>query len=363
MEFKQTYMWNEINEAERVISSLYGVNAVALDAIVSKAKENGVKNICLAGRGTSDHALFFFKYAIEILGGYTAGYVAPSVVTMYDGNVDFGGSMVIGVSQSGHAADVIEVIKRANEQGAVTVAVTNDTESPLAGVAQYHVYLNAGKEISVAATKTFTAQLYALLLLACKLSGRNDLLEKYLSLSSRVGGYVKRADELTDVAADKLKGMSDGFVLARGISYALAFESALKLQETCYIRMRGYAMSDFYHGPMAMISEGTNVIVYAPAPSARKAELCEYQIEDQKKSIDKMISLGGTVTLVTDGDALKCYDGNPSVNYLAFDKIGDEYESIFAFALFAQMLACKISCAIGNNPDSPKALNKVTVTK
>ena len=232
--------------------------------MVVDTEKHGVKNVCLAGRGTSDHALFYFKYLVEIMSEYTAGYVAPSVVTMYDGKVNFAGNLVLGCSQSGYAADVIAVIERANEQGAVTVAITNDTESPLAKAAKYHIYLNAGKEISVAATKTFSVQLYAMLNLACALAHRDDLTAKYAGLSEKIAKFFKEANEFTDADADRLKTMKDGFCLARGLAYPIAFEGGLKLQETCYIRMRGYAMSDFYHEPMAMVNEGTQVVVYAP---------------------------------------------------------------------------------------------------
>lgn len=361
MDYKKTYMWSEINEAKRVVAELGKINAPVIDEIVSAVKVNKVKNMCLAGRGTSDHALMFFKYAAEIITELTAGYVAPSVVTMYDGKVNFGGNLVVGCSQSGHAADVIAVIEKSRAQGAVTVAVTNDEQSPLAKAAQFHLYLNAGKEISVAATKTFTAQLYALILLAAALGGKTGLTERMNGLSERMDKYIAEADKLTDEAAERLKDMKDGFCLARGITYAIAFESALKLQETCYIRMRGYAMSDFYHGPMAMVGKGTKLLVYAPAACCKDEKLAAYHLADQKKCIDKMLELGGDVTLVTDCDELAEYGDR--VHLSKFDNCGCEFESMFLFALYAQMLACKISCAIGNDPDNPKALNKVTITK
>ena len=300
MEYKKTLMWKEISEAGEALENFLSVNTDTINGLTAAVEKKGVKNICLAGRGTSDHALIYFKYIVEILSKYTAGYVAPSVVTMYDGNVDFGGNLVIGCSQSGYAADVIAVIEKAKAQGAVTLAVTNDTQSPLAACADFHLYLNAGKEVSVAATKTFTTQLYAFLILACALGKRGDLIEKYSSLYKRIPAYAKQADELTDVAALKLKDMKDGFSLARGITYSIAFESALKLQETCYIRMRGYAMSDFYHGPMAMVGEGTYLLIYAPAFSGSDAALRENHFADQKKCIEKMLSLGADITLITD---------------------------------------------------------------
>ena len=349
MEYKKTLMWKEISEAGEALENFLSVNTDTINGLTAAVEKKGVKNICLAGRGTSDHALIYFKYIVEILSKYTAG------------NVDFGGNLVIGCSQSGYAADVIAVIEKAKAQGAVTLAVTNDTQSPLAACADFHLYLNAGKEVSVAATKTFTTQLYAFLILACALGKRGDLIEKYSSLYKRIPAYAKQADELTDVAALKLKDMKDGFSLARGITYSIAFESALKLQETCYIRMRGYAMSDFYHGPMAMVGEGTYLLIYAPAFSGSDAALEENHFADQKKCIEKMLSLGADITLITDNAKFDEY--KDKANVYTFAPVGDEFECMFAFALFAQMLACKISCASGNNPDNPKALKKVTITK
>lgn len=352
-------MWKEINEAERVTRELLGVNAKTINAVTAACELRGVRNINLAARGTSDHALMFFKYLIEVWSGYTAGYAAPSVVTMYGGKVDYSGSLVIGCSQSGKAADVIAVIDKAREQGAVTLAVTNDTESPLAKAAEFHIYLNAGKEISVAATKTFTAQVYAMLLLAAALSKRADLITRYATVSDRVKAYAATADALTDEIAAKLSGMQEGFTLARGITYAIALEASLKLQETSYIRMRGYASSDFYHGPMAMVSEGTKIIMYAPAFYG-DADMAAAHLADRKKCIDKMLSLGADLVIVTDDPQLDCYKGAAAV--AAFNPTGDEAETMLAFALFAQMLACKVSCGKGNDPDNPKTLNKVTIT-
>ena len=124
--------------------------------------------------------------------------------------------------------------------------------------------------------------------------------------------------------------------------------------------MKGYAGSDFYHGPMAMVNEETPVIIYC-AQNNGNEEMQNLVRADQIKCIEKMISLGAPVLLVTNdciltGKFKKCNDA--LLNFSVPEEV-----AIFAFALFAQMLACKISCAIGNNPDSPRALNKVTITK
>ncbi len=361
MNYKETKMWAEIAQTEDIVSTLLPKIAPVINEITAACETQGIRRIHLAGRGTSDNALLFFKYVTEINSPYTASFVAPSVVTMYDGKIDFGGSLVIGCSQSGQAADVLAVIERANEQGGITVAITNDEQSPLAKEAKYHVYLNAEKEESVAATKTFSAQLYALLMLSCALGKRVDLVAKYASLGSRISTYYAQANELTDEDSERLKDMSDGFTLARGVTYAIAFESALKLSETAYIRMKGYSSSDFYHGPMAMIDKGTHVLLFAPAASTGTPKGDLAHAEDRKKCIEKMLSLGASLTIITDDEQLSAYGNEASISL--FKRIGDEIEAMFAFALYAQMLACKISCARGNDPDNPKALKKVTVTK
>ena len=154
--------------------------------------------------------------------------------------------------------------------------------------------------------------------------------------------------------------MKSGFVLSRGITYSIALEATLKLQETCYIQMKGYAGSDFYHGPMAMVNESTPVFIYA-ARNNTDEEMESIVRADQVKCIEKMLSLGAPVMLVTNdcvlnGKFSKCNDALINFN------VPEEF-SMFAFALYAQMFACKISCGIGNNPDAPRALKKVTITR
>ena len=154
--------------------------------------------------------------------------------------------------------------------------------------------------------------------------------------------------------------MKEGFVLSRGITYSIALEATLKLQETCYIQMKGYPGSEFYHGPMAMVNEQTPVIVYC-AENTGDEEMRSIVRADQIKCVEKMISLSAPVLLVTNdflltGKFKKC-------NEALINFSGAEEFTMFVFALFAQMFACKISCAIGNNPDAPRALSKVTITK
>ncbi len=360
MNYNETLMWKEINETPEIFGSLQSVNADVMKNLVAAIKESKATNFVAAARGTSDHALIFFKYLLEINSNYTVGLSAPSVVTLYKGKIDYSNSVVVGCSQSGKAEDVLEVIKKGNEQGAITIGITNDKESPIAKEAKYHLYCACGEEKSVAATKTFSSQLYLLLWFAAELSRKKDDLEYLKNLKNEIEKVIPQIDELTTVYANKFKNMKSGFVLSRGVTYAIALEATLKLQETCYIQMKGYPGSDFYHGPMAMVNEETPVVIYC-AKNNGDEEMQSLVRADQMKLIDKMLSLKAPVLLVTNDCVLtgrfpKCNDA--LINFSAPEEV-----MMFAFALFAQMFACKISCGIGNNPDAPRALKKVTITK
>lgn len=360
MNYKETLMWKEINETPRIFKEIQPANESVMKELVSAIKKSNATNFVAAARGTSDHALIYFKYLLEITSKYTVGLSAPSVITLYNGKINYENSIVIGCSQSGKAADVLEVIKKGNEQGAITISVTNDKNSPLAKEAKFHLYCDCMEEKSVAATKTFSAELYLLCWLAYELAGKKQDLKCLKNLDKEIESVIPQLDTLTTKYAEKFKDMKSGFVLSRGITYAIALEATLKLQETCYIQMKGYPGSDFYHGPMAMVNETTPVIVYC-AKNNGDDEMQSIVRADQLKCVEKMVSLNAPVLLVTNdcvlaGKSPRCNDA------LIYFSVPEEI-MMFAFAMFAQMLACKISCGIGNNPDSPRALNKVTITK
>ncbi len=351
MLYNQTLMWKEINETPRVLAEIHGANAETMKNLVSAIKESKATNFVAAARGTSDHALIYFKYVLEVNSGYTVGLSAPSVITLYKGKINYANSIIIGCSQSGEAADVLEVIKKGNEQGAITIAVTNNSHSPMARAAKFHLDCNAGEEKCLSATKSFSAQLYLLLWLASELAEDREKLAVLKGLSSVIENIFPKIDAFTTKFAQKFKDMKSGFVISRGFTYPIALEATLKLQETCCIQMKGYAGSDFYHGPMSMVSEKTPVIVYC-AENNGDEETKEIVRTDQIKCIEKMLTLKAPVLLVTNdvvlsGKFAKCNDALFSFGL-------DEEFAIFPFALFAQMFACKISCAIGNNPDSPR---------
>lgn len=357
--YAETMMWKEISQTPEVFGTIKAKNADIMAELVREIEEKNIRNITGAARGTSDHALIFFKYLMEVFTDLKVGLGACSAVTMYDGKVNYGDNLVVGVSQSGKAADVIAVLERAKSQGAVTLAITNNCDSPMAKVAKYHLCCNAGAEVSVAATKTFSSQAFIMLYLASQISKNKMLIDCLDSLATFVKESFDSVKQQAFNLSNNLKGIKDGFVLARGISYAIALESTLKLQETSYILMKGYAESDFQHGPMAMVGSGTPIIIYVPTLGFVSPELEKNHTAAFRATISRLKGFGGNVFVVTDNNQ---YDDLAPTFNIGKSEYG-EPQTFFKFALFAQMLACFVSCGIGNNPDSPRALNKVTITK
>ncbi len=354
MEHKDTLMWKELSSAPAALSALEERNAAALAAIAAEVKAEGIHGIYTAARGTSDHAMIYLKYLAETLLHIPAASGAPSVFTMYSSYVDLSGCLVIGCSQSGKAADVAEVIRAANACGAITVAITNDEGSPLAHLAKHHLCCFAGEEKSVAATKTFTCQLMLCLLLVNAIRGAATA-----DAGAKLKAIAGTLDALAEETAARIGSASGCFVLGRGVTSAIAYECALKLQETSYMMARAYHSSDFYHGPMAMISEGMPVLLYASRHSLDSA-MDDDHTKDYVACAGKMTELGADLYVITDNpDAFEGINATCA----AVPTIGNEEEQAMAFAMFAQMLACKVSVAKGNNPDSPRALKKVTITK
>lgn len=355
MDYKSSLMWKELNETPKILAGLREVNASALSEMRKAVQAADIGCICAAARGTSSHAMLFFRYLIECRLGIPFSVCAPSAVTIYGAKMRYENTFVIGCSQSGRAADVMEVLAAANRCGAVTAAITNDEHSPLAKSAQYHLYCNAGEEKSVAATKTFCSQLYLSLLLADAFGAKTDIRE----IAEFLARAMPSLDAATDGMAKDFLRAEGCFILGRGLSSSLAFECGLKLQETCYIRARAYCSSDFYHGPMAMVEEGTKIILFASKHSI-SSETEQAHREDYIRCAKKMEELGADLYIITD-DEQSFRSMNVHVELVPGGKT--EAETAFCFALAAQMLACKVSCGKGLSPDSPRALQKVTVTR
>lgn len=344
-----TKMWKEIFEQPTVLNNCLLQNIQIIDEIINDIESRKITNVLIVARGTSDHAGIYGKYIIEHNIGLPVALAAPSIITMYNKKLILKNSVVIAISQSGQAEDVLEVIKCANEQEAITIGITNFESSPIAINSKYHLDTAAGIEQSVAATKTFTSQMMNIALLIAKWSKDENLIASLQLVPQKVRETLKLSKSIVSHIS-KYVEMEDCFVLSRGINYAIALESALKIQETTYVKAKGYAISDFHHGPFAMVGQQTPVIVYAPeGPS----------LADANEMIKKLKKAGASVIIVTNNQQLL----KENKITFAIPACNNDLITPFYNIIFAQMFACQLALAKGLNPDKPRGLNKVTITR
>lgn len=345
-----TKMWQEILEQPSVLERCKSSSEAVISTIAEYLKKQTINSVVIAARGTSDHAGVYAKYIIEHTLHIPVALAAPSIYTIYNKNLNLKDSLVIGISQSGKAADVLEVIKGANQCGATTITVTNDAQSPLASEARFHLFCNAGVEESVAATKTFTSQLYLIAQLVAAWSGDESMKKELDLVPQNITKIIETSAQQVKEKAERYLYMNECFVLARGMNYPVALEGALKIQETSYVRAKAYAVSDFHHGPYAMIDRNMPVFVYAPEGPALK---------DIIEMINKLKNSQAEVIVISNNkEVLEM--GNCSFEIPQTD---NDMISPFYNAVIAQMFACSLTLAKGLNPDSPRGLNKVTVTR
>src|SRR6202453_2151981 len=165
-------MRDEILEQPAVLERTLEAERGPIEELRKVLERDPPRLIMLAARGTSDNAALFGRYLLEVTTGIPVSLAAPSIFTLYDARVDYRDALVAAISQSGESTDTNLVLSRAREQGALTIGITNEASSTLAGLAEYVFLVRARREKSVAATKTYTGQVLMLYLLAYALGGR-----------------------------------------------------------------------------------------------------------------------------------------------------------------------------------------------
>jgi glucosamine--fructose-6-phosphate aminotransferase (isomerizing) len=338
---------DEIAEQPEVASRLLAQSREAVAAIGARIRETRPRGYVIAARGSSDHAALYAKYLFAVRNRALVALAAPSLFTHYASAPRLDGQCVIGISQSGASPDVISVIEEARRQGAVTVAITNDAESPLAEAAELVLALGAGQERSVPASKTYTASLIALALI----SQAVDADDAFGAELARVPPAIARALEM-DADLEKLVALMSGsraIILGRGFNFSTAEELALKLIETSYVMARAWSVADFEHGPIAVLEEGLPVVVVdgggAMATSMRSIR-------------ERVGTKGCAVIELVDGERRDVI--SPTTVQIA-SGLPEELTPI-SLAVLAQLLAHRVAVARGFDPDSPREIHKVTRT-
>lgn len=297
--------------------------------------------VLFVARGTSDHAALYAKYLVEINHGLPAGLVSPSTMTVYDARPDLRDVLYVAVSQSGGSPDLVRSVEVARKQGALTVAVTNNPASDLAAATQIHIDVLAGAERSVAATKSYTAELLALQLL---LGRGTDDVDALPDLGEKVLG----SGELVREVAQRYRFAQRLITTARGYSYPTAREAALKLMETSYLSAQAFSGADLLHGPLATVDP--QVPVLAVVPEGAGGQAMGPVLERLAERNADVFGVGAAAALTGLAGGITLPSGVP-----------DELSPLLEI-LPLQQLALHLALARGGDPDQPRGLRKVTET-
>ena len=328
---------------------LGGEHATAIAAVAAEVARRRPRSVLFVARGTSDHAALYGAYLSEIRLGLPVASASPSAITLYGARPDFTDTLVIGVSQSGGSPDLTGVLQVAREMGGLTLAVTNNPESPLAQAAELSIDVAAGHERAVAATKTYTAELFALLLLTEGIrSGDGSLpaderaaLEKLPQLAEDV-----LRDTTAEELAQRYRFAARMVTTARGYAYPTARETALKLMETSYLPALAFSGADLLHGPLAMTDLDVPVLaVVGDGPGGRAMHDVVTRLGERRADV---VTVGAT-------------DVPGAAGRIAVPSVDERYGPLLDI-LPLQKLALALALARGEDPDAPRGLKKVTTT-
>ena len=336
-----TMMFREAAEAPAAVQRQLDKNAAVITRIGKKLQAMDPRLIVTVARGSSDHAACYAKYLFETRSGCFTVSAGPSIFSVYGTKMNFAGSLCLVISQSGASPDLLAAAEAARVGGAFVVALVNVADSPLAALADEIVELQAGPEMSVAATKSFISSLSATiqLLNAWRPDGALDRALKALPEQLADAWDSDWSAALEPVASSK-----DLFVLGRGPGLGIAYEAALKFKEVCGLHAEGFSSAEVLHGPVTIARGGYPVLVFAqddetfPGISALADDLAKRDVQ-----------------LITAGLEHEAAINLPTPGAHA---VTGPLLRIQGFYRFANQLALHL----GLDPDRPPFLNKVTAT-
>ncbi len=338
-------MESEVRSQPAMLARLVGDAAPLVAELGRAIARRRPRFAVLAARGSSDHAAIYGKYLLETEAGLVASLAAPSVYSLYGRSPDVRDALAIGISQSGQSPDIVAAVEGARRAGALALAVTNDETSPLARVADLVLPLRVGPERSIAATKTFTAELLALWQLVGAVAGTDS------GPARRVAEHV--ADALRS-AERALAGLSLGdaaspvVVVGRGYGFPIALEIALKLREVGVRNAQGFSAADLLHGHIAAVRADTwAVLVGARGPTLPSLVDCAAALRER----------GARTIVISDAPELQ-----RAADVVVSIEAATESLAAIPITAAGQWLTLQDAMARGLDPDRPPGLQKIVRT-
>jgi glutamine---fructose-6-phosphate transaminase (isomerizing) len=340
---------SEILEQTGRLAGLLENQRKTVEHIAKTIQHRNIGWVFLAARGTSDNAGRYANYLWGAENGLPLALATPSLFTYYNQPPHLKDALVVGISQSGQSPDIISVVTEGRRQGCLSLAITNEPQSPLAKCADLVLDIQAGEEKAVAATKTYTTELLAVAMLSAALTGNKTRWEELAKVPDWVDRVLKQDPEISRMA-ERYRYMDQCVVLGRGFNYCTAFEWALKLKELTYVIAEPYSSADFRHGPIAMIEGGFPVMAVAP----------------NGKVFDSMLEMLGTLRHDHSAELVVISDSRQALS-LAQSPIPlptgiPEWLTPIVSIVPAQLFAGHLTRAKGFDPEKPRTIFKVTET-
>ena len=335
-------MLEECREAPQAVARQLAADAHAYAALTAQLREAPPQGVLTVARGSSDHAAHYMAYLVMARLGRLVTSLPMSLVTLYQSRLQCEGLVSMAFSQSGQSPDLVSPTRFFRQGGARTVAIVNQPDSPLAEAAEWVLPLHAGPERSVAATKSYIAQLVAGARLVAGWGGDAGLQSALQALPSALSHAL---DADWSLAVEALRGADRLFVIGRGTGLAIAMEAALKFKETCGIQAEAFSGAEVKHGPMALVEEGYPLLVFAPRGPAQ-AGLIALAAEMRER--------GARVLLAAPA-------GTPGAELPLVNTGHEDLDPIAAVQTFYPMVEA-LARARGLDPDTPRHLAKVTRT-
>lgn len=340
---------SEIHEQADVLARLLDNQWAVVQKIAATVREADPDYVFLAARGTSDNAGRYANYVWGSLNGLPVALATPSLFSLYRRPPRLKGALVVGISQSGQSPDIVSVLAEARRQGSPTLAIVNAPNSPLAGAADWVIDIQAGDEKAVAATKTYTAELMAVAMLAAALANSAEMHAELRQVPEWISSVLERADE-TIRLAERFRFMERCVVLGRGYNYASAFEWSLKLKELSYITAEPYSSADFQHGPIAVVEHGFPVLAIAPSGVVYPGLLELFQQLRREHAAELAIISDRAEALELAQSPMRLPEGMP------------EWLSPLTAIVPGQLFAYGLTQVKGFSTETPRSIRKVTET-
>jgi glutamine---fructose-6-phosphate transaminase (isomerizing) len=343
-------LYSEIFEQPNRLEKLLKLQRKTVEEIARAIKSRDISYVFLAARGTSDNAGRYANYLLGAMNRLPLALATPSLFTYYQLPPSLKGALVVGISQSGQSPDIVSVLKEGKRQGCLTLAITNEPNSPLAAEADFTLDIQAGPELAVAATKTYTAELMTIAMLSAALQEDRTSWQALERVPAWMSEALKQ-DPIISEAAQRYRYMQQCVILGRGYNYSTAFEWALKLKELTYIEAEPYSSADFQHGPIVIVARGFPVMAVIMAGKVADS-LMPLLIHLKQDLLAELV-------IISNMDQA-----------LSLGKIGIPISSEIPESLTplvdiipAQLFSYYLTLAKGFDPDKSGTINKVTETR